>query len=148
LYQLIKHNYYKDVAIFRVVPNFVAQFGIHNDSLINTTWQKLGVTDEPVVKQNKAMTIAFARDGANSRSNQLYINLKDNYRLDTYKSSGVTGYPVVAEVTNGKATILKFYSGYGAALGRKQDSINKFGNAFLKAKYPKVDYILKASILK
>ena len=40
LHQLIKNGYYNDVAIFRVVPNFVAQFGIHNDTLINRSWRK------------------------------------------------------------------------------------------------------------
>ena len=39
LYQLITKNYYQDISIFRVVPNFVAQFGIHNDTLINNSWQ-------------------------------------------------------------------------------------------------------------
>lgn len=147
LYQMIKNNYYQDVAIFRVVPGFVAQFGIHNDTLINNAWRKRGVEDEPVVKKNDAMTISFARGGKKSRSNQIFINLKDNYRLDKLSYSGVTGFPVVAEVTSGKENILKFYSGYGDKLGYKQDSITKFGNAFLREKYPKVDYIIKAYLL-
>lgn len=148
LYQLIKNEYYIDVPIFRVVPNFVAQFGIHNDTLINNAWSKRGINDEPVLKENAKMTVAFARGGVKTRSNQIFINLKDNYRLDTLSYSGVTGFPVIAEVVKGEETILKFYDGYGDKLGRKQDSIAKFGNAFLKEKYPKVDYILKAYILK
>ncbi len=32
LYQMITNDYYIDIAIFRVAPNFVAQFGIHNDT--------------------------------------------------------------------------------------------------------------------
>lgn len=147
LYQLIKHNYYTDVSIFRVVPNFVAQFGIHNDTLINNAWNKRGIDDEPVIKKNEAMTISFARGGKKSRSNQIFINLKDNFRLDKLSYSGVTGFPVVAEVTSGKENILNFYDGYGDKLGYKQDSITKFGNAYLKEKYPKVDYIIKAYVL-
>ncbi|MFK8060776.1 MAG: peptidylprolyl isomerase, partial [Polaribacter sp.] len=38
LYQMIKNKYYVDMPIFRVVPKFVAQFGIHNDTLINNAW--------------------------------------------------------------------------------------------------------------
>lgn len=147
LYQLIKFGYYKDVAIFRVVPNFVAQFGIHNDSLTNKNWEK-GISDEPVIQKNKAMTLAFARSGVNTRSNQIFINLKDNYRLDKLAYSGVTGFPVIAKVIAGQENVLKFYDGYGDNLGRKQDKITKQGNAFLKEKYPKVDYILSATILK
>lgn len=146
-YQLLKYGYYNDVAIFRVVPNFVAQFGIHNDSLINKSWQK-GIVDEPVIQKNEAMTLAFARGRVKTRSNQIFINLKDNPRLDTLAYSGVTGFPVIAKVIAGKENVLKFYDGYGDKLGRQQGKINEFGNAFLREKYPKVDYIIKAYFIK
>jgi cyclophilin family peptidyl-prolyl cis-trans isomerase len=148
LYQLITNNYYEDVSIFRVVPKFVAQFGIHNDTLINNAWGERGVKDEPVLQKNDSMTIAFARGGVETRSNQIFINLKKNYRLDKLAYSGVTGFPVIAKVINGQENVLKFYGGYGDKLGYKQDSVAKFGNAFLREKYPKVDYIKKAYILK
>lgn len=148
LYQLIKNGYYKDVAIFRVVPNFVAQFGIHNDTVINNSWRKFGIDDEPVIEKNDLMTISFARGGVKTRSNQIFINLKDNHRLDELDYSGVKGFPVIAKVIAGKENVLKFYDGYGDTLGRKQDSISTYGNDYLKRKYPKVDYILKAYIIK
>lgn len=148
LYQLITNEYYQDVAIYRVVPKFVAQFGIHNDTLINNSWRDKGIDDEPVLAKNDFMSISFARAGVKTRSNQLFINLKANYRLDKLTNGGVTGYPVVAKVTAGEDTILKFYDGYGERLGYKQDSITNFGNVFLREKYPKVDYIMNAYILK
>ena len=148
LYQLIKNKYYDDVAIFRVVPNFVAQFGIHNDTLINNSWRKNGIDDEPVLAKNDVMSISFARGGVKTRSNQIFINLKDNHRLDELAYSGVKGFPVIAKVITGKENVLKFYDGYGDKLGRKQDSINKFGNKFLREKFPKVDYIIKAYFIK
>ncbi len=147
LFQLIKYGYYDDVALFRVVPKFVAQFGIHNDSLINKSWLK-GIDDEPVLAKNDAMSISFARGGKRTRSNQIFINLKDNHRLDELEYSGVKGFPVIAKVIAGKENVLKFYNGYGDKLGRKQDSINQFGNAFLREKFPKVDYIIKAYFIK
>lgn len=148
LYQLIKNDYYVDVPIFRVVPNFVAQFGIHNDSIINNAWGKKGVVDEPVLEKNAKMTIAFARGGKETRSNQIFINLKDNFRLDKLDYSGVKGFPVIAKVIEGEENVLKFYDGYGDNLGRQQGKIAKFGNQFLKENYPKVDYILKAYFIK
>ena len=147
LYQLIKYGYYDDVAIYRVVPNFVAQFGIHNDSLINKSWSR-GIDDEPVLAKNDSMTLSFARGGVKTRSNQIFINLKDNHRLDKLDYSGVKGFPVIAKVIKGKENVLKFYDGYGDKLGYKQDSIIKFGNKFLREKFPKVDYIKKAYIIK
>lgn len=116
--------------------------------IINKAWQQRGIEDEPVLRKNDSMTIAFARGGVQTRSNQLFINLKENYRLDKLTYSGVEGFPVIAKVIDGQENILKFYDGYGESLGRKQDSIAKFGNAFLREKYPKVDYIKKANILK
>ncbi len=147
LYQMIKHDYYTDVAIFRVVPEFVAQFGIHNDSIINKSWKK-GIDDEPALAKNDSMAISFARGGKRTRSNQIFINLKDNNRLDSIEYSGVKGFPVIAKVIAGQENVMKFYDGYGDKLGRRQDSINKYGNAFLMKNYPEVDYIKKAYILK
>ncbi len=147
LYQMIKHKYYSDVAIFRVVPNFVAQFGIHNDSIIHQSWSK-GIDDEPALARNDSMSISFARGGVRTRSNQVFINLKDNHRLDKLSYSGVTGFPVIAKVIVGQENVIKFYDGYGDRLGFKQDSITKFGNKFLRDKFPEVDYIIKAYFIK
>lgn len=148
LHQLIKNGFYTDVAIFRVVPNFVAQFGIHNNQNLREQWSSHKIEDEPNKKSNDVMTISFARGGKKSRTTQIFINLRDNKRLDNLNFGGVKGFPVVAEVTKGKENIKKFYDGYGDKLGMKQDSITKYGNDFLKRKYPKVDYIIKAYILK
>ena len=148
LYQLIKYGYYTDVAIFRVVPNFVAQFGIHNDTIIGKSWGAAKIDDEPVIAKNDYMTIAFARGGKRTRTTQIFINLKDNHRLNTLEYSGVKGFPVIAKVTNGKENVLKLYNKYGDKLGRKQDSISTYGNDYLKRKYPKVDYIIKAYLIK
>ncbi|PWG06774.1 peptidylprolyl isomerase [Polaribacter aquimarinus] len=148
LYNLIKHKYYTEMPIFRVVPNFVAQFGIHKDSIINKVWNNFTLDDEPVIAKNDSMSIAFARGGKKTRTTQIFINLKNNHRLDTLTYSGVKGFPVIAKVTNGFENVLKFYDKYGDELGRRQDSINIYGNDFIKRKYPNVDYIKKAYLLK
>lgn len=147
LYQLIKRGFYKDIAIFRVVPNFVVQFGIYNDSLYNKMWEAYKVPDEPVKHTNGNMTISFARGGVETRSTQIFINLKDNKRLDELEYSGVKGFPVIAKVTQGEETIRNFYKEYGGAPAKKQDSIYAQGNDYLKRNYPKLDYIKKAYIL-
>lgn len=148
LYQLIKRGFYTDIAIYRVVPNFVSQFGIHNDSLMNASWKEYKIQDEEVLQSNDSMTIAFARSSVNTRSTQLFINLKDNKRLDKLTYSGVEGFPVVAKITSGMETVHKFYSEYGEKPAKTQGTIHKEGNEFLKREYPKLDYITKAYILK
>jgi cyclophilin family peptidyl-prolyl cis-trans isomerase len=148
LYQLIKTEFYTDIPVFRVVPNFVAQFGIHNDSILNSSWAKYKISDEPVIEKNFKGAISFARGGVQSRTTQIFINLKDNNRLDEIDYSGVKGFPVVAKVIDGMENIEKFYGKYGDELGFKQDSIQKYGNDFIRRKYPEVDFIHKAYILK
>ena len=148
LYQLIKNEFYTDIAIFRVVPGFVAQFGIHNDSLVNSSWRRFKITDEEVVESNDFMTISFARGGVKTRTTQIFINLKNNKRLDALAYSGVKGFPVIAKVIAGKDNILKFYDGYGDRLGMRQDSLNRYGNTFIRTNYPEIDFIKKAYILK
>ena len=148
LYQLITNGFYNDIAIFRVVPKFVAQFGIHNDSVINQSWKKFPLDDEPVVLKNDSTVIAFARGGKRTRDNQIFINLKNNNRLDTLSYSGVTGFPGIAKVTDGMDNVLKFYGKYGDKLGRRQDSIQKYGNKFIRKNYKEIDFIKTAYILK
>ena len=147
LYQLVKHNFYTDIALYRVVPNFVAQFGIHNNKEINQFWKRFKIDDEPVIEKNNAMTVSFARAGKKSRGTNLFINLKNNNNLDKIKYGGVKGFPVVAKVIAGQDVVKKFYNGYGDKLGMQQDSINSYGNDFIKRKYPETDFILNVYIL-
>ncbi len=148
LYQLIKHDFYTNIALYRVLPNFVVQFGIHNDSIVNNFWSKYKISDEPSIHPNDEMTIAFARSGVETRATQIFINIKDNHRLDTLEYSGVKGFTVVAKVTDGFETINKFYADYGSKPANEQGLIYMKGNDFLKQKYPELDYIIKAYIVK
>lgn len=149
LFQLIKSEFYTDIALFRVVPNFVVQFGIHNDSILNNAWSKYKVPDEPTLELNKEGAISFARNGEKSRTTQIFINLKSNSpRLDTIFYNGVKGFPVVAKVTDGMDIIKSFYSGYAEKPSSKQDSIQSNGNTYLKNNFPMLDYIKKAYLIK
>ncbi len=146
--KLIESGFYSDVAIFRVVNDYVVQFGISDDSSLNQHWIDRQIKDEPVLQANRKWTMSFARDGADTRDTQLFINLKDNTpRLDTINYLGSTGFPVIGEVTKGTEVIGKFYKAYDNAPAMEQDSIYAMGNAYLKRKYPELDYILHAEIL-
>ena len=60
-YYLVKHGYYDGNRFFRVVPNFVVQWGINGNPEINKVWENNGIDDEPVKLSNRRGTIAFAR---------------------------------------------------------------------------------------
>jgi len=146
LYQLINHDYFINTPVYRVVPGYVAQFG-NLDSLSNSYWQRSIIPDEAVIESNKQATMAFARAGKETRGTQLFINLEDNHpRLDTLNYSGVTGFPVIAKVYKGMEVVSLLFS-YGNDPMMKLDSIANV-NEFFKGKYPEMDYIKSAYLLK
>merc|ERR1712008_31391 len=80
---LVKDGFYQDSALFRVVPNFVLQFGISGNPENNKKWLHNSILDDPVLGSNTRGTICFATDGPNTRTSQVFINFANNSRLDT-----------------------------------------------------------------
>lgn len=146
MYQLLKHHALDNVLFYRVVPDFVAQFG-QTDTAINNLWEKTKIIDEPVRKSNKRGTISFARSGAQTRGTQLYINLKDNPRLDTIHGDRVVGFPAFGEVISGMQVVDALYSGYSNKVFSDFDSLSPNRIKFLQ-KYPQLDSIITTQILK
>jgi len=114
-FYLFKHNFYEGTRFYRVIDGFVAQFGGSGDGGLDSLWRDLSINDEPVIAPNKKGTIAFARSGARTRSMIMYVNLENNFRLDSLESSQVVGYPPIGKVISGMDVISSLYSDYGAA---------------------------------
>lgn len=144
-YKLVKSNYFTNIPIYRVMKNFVAQFGTVN-GFLDSSWSKEIIPDEPVKRSNHTGTIAFARAGKDTRGTQLFINLKHNSKLDTVSYGETLGFPPFAYISKGMDVVYKFYDGYGDEPRLKMDTITGDVGEFLKKNYPKLDYILKASI--
>jgi cyclophilin family peptidyl-prolyl cis-trans isomerase len=150
-YTLVQDRYYDGARFFRVVKDFVAQFGLAADPRLTAAWRIRAIADEPVKHTNARGTISYARSNPGTRSTQLYINLKDNARLDTLNGFG---FPPIAEVIDGMQVVDSLYSGYGDAAraggrggqGPSQDSINRQGNAYLTRAFPKLDYVKSARV--
>src|SRR5437773_10306030 len=82
-YNLVKNGFYDDARFFRVVPNFMVQFGMNANPAVTRAWSAVTMKDEPTKQGNKKGYVTFARTGApNSRGTQLFINYKDNNFLD------------------------------------------------------------------
>lgn len=75
-------GFYNHSALFRVVPGFVVQWGISGDRAENEKWLHRTITDDPVVGSNTIATVTYADGGPETRSTQLFVNLKDNSKLD------------------------------------------------------------------
>jgi peptidyl-prolyl cis-trans isomerase A (cyclophilin A) len=144
IYYLVRAQYYDDVRFFRVVDNFVAQFGLNGDTAVSRSWRERRIPDDSVTRSNVRGTIAFAAGGKNTRTTQLFISCKDNSRLDSL------GFAVVAQVVNGMAVVDSLYKGYGEGAprgkGPEQGRIGREGNAYLVKDFPKLDYIVTARV--
>ncbi len=143
-YQLVQHHLFDSTIFYRVVPDFVAQFGI-SDSIKTALWKKTKIPDEAVLHGNIKGALSFARGGKESRHDHLFINLKNNQRLDTLNYNGVRGFPAFGNVIQGMDVVEKLYSGYGDKTMSKLDSLNR--TQFLLV-FPKLDLINKVYILK
>jgi peptidyl-prolyl cis-trans isomerase A (cyclophilin A) len=142
-YNLVKNGFFDGVKFFRVVPNFVVQFGIHGDPAIASKWLESNIVDDKVVESNKRGFLTFAKSGApNSRSTQLFINLVDNDRLDAI------GFSAFGKVSKGMDVVDKLYGGYGEQITQLQGQIAAEGNKYLETNWPKLDAIKKATLLK
>ncbi|WP_310381576.1 peptidylprolyl isomerase [Flavobacterium sp.] len=142
-YQLVKNHYFDTTIFYRVVPDFVAQFGI-SDSTKTAQWKKSKIPDEEVRQSNIKGALSFARGGKETRHDHLFINLTDNPRLDTLNYQGVKGFPAFGNVINGMEVVEKLYSGYG---NETMSKVNPLNYAQLLKKFPKLDQISKIYIL-
>lgn len=149
---LVQQRYFDDVAFHRVLKNYVAQFGIHGDTAVSRAWRAQSLPDEPVQAPNRKGTLSYARGGPNSRSVQLYFNTVDNTpRLDTLNGYG---FPPIGEVVAGMAVLDSLnweYSGTRGGQtfpGPSQDSITRQGNAYLRRVFPRLDYIVRARVVR
>lgn len=141
-YNLVKNGYYDGVKFFRVVPGFVAQFGIHGDPSLAMKWLRSTIPDDPVTESNRRGFVTYAKTSEpNSRSVQLFINLRDNAQLDA------AGFSPFGQVVEGMDVVDQLYSGFGDNLTGIQGQIASQGNAFLDKSYPQLDSIKKAVVL-
>ncbi len=140
-FNLVKHGFFDDTRFFRVVPNFMVQFGLNGDPAVQSNWANATITDDPSGRQsNRRGYVTFAMRGPNTRTTQVFINFRDNAGLDSQ------GFAPFGEVVTGMDIVDKITSEYGER--PNQGSIQQQGNVYLKAQFPKLDYIKKATIEK
>ena len=143
-YNLIKHHFYDNASFFRVLPNFMAQFGISAYPAVNAVWENANIKDDPVTQSNTRGYVTFATGGPNTRTTQVFINFGDNKRLDH------DGFAPFGRVTEGMNVVDMFYDQYGEGApsggGPDQNQIQKQGKPYLDKGWPKLDYIKTATI--
>jgi peptidyl-prolyl cis-trans isomerase A (cyclophilin A) len=144
-YNLVKYHFFDGAAFFRVLPGFVAQFGLSAKPEISRVWATATIKDDPVTQSNLEGYLTFATAGPNTRTTQLFINLANNQNLDGM------GFSPFGKVTEGMDVVLKFYSGYGegapSGRGPDQNRLTNEGKAYLDKSFPLLDSIKTAVIV-
>jgi len=74
---LVDDGFFDNAALFRVVPDFVVQFGIAALPEETAKWATV-IADDAVRATNGAGTLSFATAGPGTRDHQLFVNLVDN----------------------------------------------------------------------
>lgn len=137
---LVKSSFWTDCRFFRVVPNFIAQFGINGNPQVQSQWRSKNLLDDPVKVSNKRGTITFATSGKDTRTTQLFINFKDNKFLDQQ------GFSPFGEVVKGMPTVVDhIFNGYREK--PNQNKIQNRGNEYLQSEFPKLTYISEVKIV-
>ena len=138
-YNMVKSGFFDDTRFFRVVPDFMVQWGIHGDPAVSAPWRAARIPDDPVKESNKRGYVTFATAGPNTRTTQIFINFKDNSFLDGQ------GFSPFGRVVTGMDVVDKIYS-----VDREkpdQGQIQAQGNPYLEKAFPKLDYVKKATIV-
>jgi peptidyl-prolyl cis-trans isomerase A (cyclophilin A) len=138
-YNLVKYGFYTNAAFFRIVPRFVAQFGISARPEVAAVWENARIPDDRVLESNKRGTLTFATAGPNTRTTQIFINYSDNAALDGQ------GFAPFGSVIEGMDLVDKFFAGYGES--PDQGRITAQGKAYLDRSFPNLDRIISASIM-
>jgi peptidyl-prolyl cis-trans isomerase A (cyclophilin A) len=144
-YNLARHHFYDGAAFFRVLPGFMAQFGLSAYPQVSKAWEQANIKDDPVVQSNHKGFITFAMAGPNTRTTQVFINTANNERLDR------DGFAAFGMVTDGMEVVDKLYNGYGEGApdghGPDQNMIGNRGHVYLEKSFPKLDVIKTATLV-
>jgi tetratricopeptide (TPR) repeat protein len=141
-YNLVKHHFYDDMPLYRVVPRFAVQFGISSHAPLSEAWRTATLRDDPATQSNWRGSVAFAASGPNTRATQLLINLKDNLELDS------RGYAPFAMLSaEGMKVVDTFYDKYGNPSTQDELQFARQGKDYSERNWPKLDRIIKAAII-
>jgi peptidyl-prolyl cis-trans isomerase A (cyclophilin A) len=134
-YSLVMDGFYNQAAFFRVVPDFVVQFGISADPVETAKWNTI-IPDDPVLMSNTNWTVSYATAGPDTRTSQIFINYVDNSRLDE------SGFAPFAKVISGFDTALALVNPTpGNSNGVNQEMYEHKGNEWILNKYPEISLI-------
>lgn len=132
---VVSSKFYDDCRFFRVLDNFVVQFGINGDPAVQRQWRQDVLKDDPVVETNAYGTLTYATSGPNSRTTQLFINTNrgGNGGLDRQ------GFAPIGKIVSGMEYVMRINDEYREK--PNQGMIQRNGNEYLNREFPRLSYI-------
>ncbi len=140
--ELVESGFYDDIPISRVVPGFVAQFGI-NWRDPHRAWQNRNFDDDPTLFALERGTLAFAKAGPNTNSTQVFINYIENNRL----ADPQYNFTVFGKVVDGMNAVDNFLQVGDPTGGLNQTRLWDNGEAYLDSLEVMPTMIVSATVL-
>jgi peptidyl-prolyl cis-trans isomerase A (cyclophilin A) len=139
--ELVQSGFYDDTPVSRVVPGFVAQFGV-NWREPHRSWQNRNFNDDPTLFALERGTLAFAKAGPNSNSTQVFINYAENNRL----ADPQYNFTVFGKVVSGMEVVDSFQQVGDPSGGLDQGRLWNDGGAYLDSLAVKPTMIERAVV--
>ena len=142
--ELVTSGFYDETPISRVVPGFVAQFGV-NWREPHKAWKDREFIDDPSLFALERGTLAFAKAGQpNTASTQIFINYADNSRLAAPQPN--LSFWVFGKIVEGMDVVDKFVQVGDPSMGLDQNRLWADGGAYLESLPVKPTMITKATV--
>lgn len=139
--ELVETGFYNETPVSRVVPGFVAQFGINwRDGLKD--WGENNFDDDPSWFAFEPGTIAFAKAGPDTNSTQVFINYSNNNRL----ADPQFNFAVFGQVVEGMEVVESFRQVGDPSMGLDQAQLWEDGANYLASLDEKPNMILRATL--
>ncbi len=140
--ELVRTGFYDETPISRVVPGFVAQFGI-NWREGQKDWENRYFDDDPTLFALERGTLAFAKAGIDTNSTQVFINYAENNRL----ADPQYNFTVFGKVVSGMDVVDSFADVGEPGMGLDQGLLWNDGAAYLESLDEKPTMIVHAAVV-
>jgi homoserine O-acetyltransferase len=140
--ELVQSGFYDDTPVSRVVPGFVAQFGI-NWREPHKAWDDRPFNDDPSLFALEPGTLAFAKAGPNTNATQVFINYRENNRL----AEPQLNFSAFGKVVEGMDVVEKFVQVGDPNGGLDQGRLWADGGNYLASLPVKPTMIEKATVV-
>lgn len=144
---LVQSGYYDDSRFFRVVEGKWAQFGIAGEPAVAQAWRSRAIPDDRLIQSNTLGFVAFANNGPDTRSTQVFVNLRDNAAQNDWEP----GFAPFGHVVTGLDVVQALHAGYGETSGGgmragMQEALFAEGNRHLDRNFPSLHRLIRTRV--